>query len=168
MYTLTQLAATLLRLPLLLAAIALFFLMVLTFADVVLRSALSAPIQAATELIRISMAIIVFSALPIVSARGQHVAVDLLDGFFTRMGMARILDGIVTLLCGALLFLPASRIVDLAERARGYGDLTEYLSIPTFYIGWFIAILTFVTAAVMVVRGLIILFRPALLEHDDD
>ncbi|WP_276156013.1 TRAP transporter small permease subunit, partial [Sulfitobacter sp. Ks18] len=62
------------------ASLALFALMVLTFADVVMRSVFNAPIEAATELIRIGIALIVFSALPILSWRSQHIAVDLLDG----------------------------------------------------------------------------------------
>ena len=45
----------------------------------------------------------------------------------------------------------------LAERARDYGDVTEYLAIPQFYIGWFIALMTFVSAFVLVARGLITL-----------
>lgn len=47
-------------LPMAVASVALFGLMVLTFCDVVLRSALNAPIEAATELTRIAIAIVVF------------------------------------------------------------------------------------------------------------
>jgi TRAP-type C4-dicarboxylate transport system permease small subunit len=157
-------AGRLLGLPVAIAAAALFGLMMLTFLDVVMRSAFNAPIQAATELIRISIAIIVFSALPLLAARDQHISVDLLDGVFQRFRLARWRDGIVTLVCGVMLYFPAERVITLAERERSYGDKTEYLAIPTFYLGWFIAIMTFVTAAVMVVRGCIILFAPRYLE----
>ncbi|MFZ1814689.1 MAG: TRAP transporter small permease subunit [Rhizobiaceae bacterium] len=159
-----RIAARILQLPLVLASLCLFLLMILTFADVIMRSAFSAPIEAATELTRIAMAIIVFSALPVVSANAQHISVDLLDRFLDSLGISRLLDAVVTLACGVLLVFPASRTVDLAERARSYGDLTEYLSIPTFYIGWFIAIMTFVTALVMIMRGLILLVRPEILK----
>lgn len=158
------LIAKMLQMPLMLAAATLFLLMVLTFIDVIMRSVFSSPVEAATELTRIAMAVIVFSALPVVSARAQHISVDLFDGFFHSLGISRVSDGIVTLVCGLLLYFPASRTVDLAERARSYGDLTEYLAIPTFYIAWFIAIMTFVTAAIMFVRGLVILFWPSLLK----
>ena len=69
--------------PILLAVTALFAMMVLTFFDVVLRSAVDRPIEAATELTRILMAVVVFSALPVVSGRGEHISVDLLDRVFT-------------------------------------------------------------------------------------
>lgn len=157
-------AGRLLALPVAIAAAALFGLMMLTFLDVVMRSAFDAPIQAATELIRIAIAIIVFSALPLLAARDEHISVDLLDGVFQRLRLARWRDGVVTLICGVILYFPAERVIALAERERGYGDTTEYLAIPTFYIGWFIAIMTLVTAAVMVVRGIIILVAPQYLE----
>ena len=45
-------------------------MMIMTFFDVVLRSTINTPIEAATELTRILMAVVVFSALPVVSGRG--------------------------------------------------------------------------------------------------
>ncbi|WP_372891598.1 TRAP transporter small permease [Rhodosalinus sp.] len=151
--------------PVILAAAGLFGLMVLTFADVMLRSTFNAPIEAATELIRMAMAILVFAALPMLSWRDEHISVDLLDGVFQRFRLARVRDGLIQIVCGGILLFPAERIVVLAERARSYGDTTEYLSIPTFFIAWFIAIMTFAAAAVMILRGLVTLFRPSLLSE---
>jgi len=131
-------------------------MMAMTFADVVLRSAFDTPIEAATELIRIAMAIIVFSALPVISGRGEHISVDLLDRFYNQFWQ-RLRDGIVAIGCGLMLFWPAQRIVVLAERAASYGDVTEYLGIPQTYIAWMIAISTFITAIILVLRGLVIL-----------
>lgn len=156
------------ELPMLLAAATLFILMVLTFADVIMRSTFSAPIEAATELTRIAMAVIVFSALPVVSGRANHIVVDLLDPLFHRLGIERVLEGLVTLVCGVLLYWPAMRSFDLAARARSYGDLTEYLAIPVFYITWFIAFMTLVTALSMALRGAVILFKPDLLRGTHD
>lgn len=156
------------ELPMLLAAATLFVLMVLTFTDVIMRSTFSAPIEAATELTRIAMAVIVFSALPVVSGRANHIVVDLLDPLFQRLRIERVLEGLVTLISGVLLYWPAMRSFDLAARARNYGDLTEYLSIPVFYITWFIAFMTLVTALSMALRGLVILFKPDLLRGAHD
>ncbi|UWQ92372.1 TRAP transporter small permease [Rhodobacteraceae bacterium M382] len=141
------------RLPVALASLALFLLMAMTFADVILRSAFNAPIEAATELTRLLMALIVFSALPMISFQGHHIAVDLLDGLFARFRLERARDVAISLMCGGMLLWPANRMIDLAERARSYGDQTEYLNIPTYYIGWFIAISAFVTAAALILRG---------------
>ena len=142
------------RLPVALASLALFVLMAMTFADVILRSAFNAPIEAATELTRLLMAVIVFSALPMISFRDHHISVDLLDGLFARFRLSRVRDVVISLACGVMLYWPADRIIDLAERARSYGDRTEYLNIPTFYIGWLIAVSAFATVAALVARAL--------------
>ena len=52
--------------PIWLAATVLFLLMSMTFLDVILRSVFNNPIESATELTRLFMAILVFSALPMV------------------------------------------------------------------------------------------------------
>ena len=142
-------------LPVLLAALTLFAMMAMTFADVVLRSAFNAPIEAATELTRIMMAVIVFSVLPVVSAKGGHIAVDLTDSVFRGMA-AQVRDIVLALVCGTMLWWPGMRVIDLAERARSYGDVTEYLAIPQFLIGWFIGIATLITGAALILRGIVL------------
>lgn len=146
----------LVRLPSWLAAIALFLLMTMTFADVVLRSSINSPILAATEMTRIFMGIVVFASLPAVSAQGGHIVVDLFDGFFSEFA-SRIRDGLVNLVSGVLLFWPASKVYELAIREWNYGTVTEYLHIPQVYMSMFIAIFTALTALVMIGRGIYIL-----------
>ena len=143
--------------PIWLAATVLFLLMSMTFLDVILRSVFNNPIESATELTRLFMAILVFAALPLVSWNGENIVVDLFDPLFSK-GVARIRDILIDLSCGVLLFWPAMRIWDLAERSRRYGDVTEYLNMPQFYIGWFISIFTGYTAIIFVVRGFLRLF----------
>jgi len=150
------------------SSVALFALMTMTFADVVLRSVFNAPIQAATELTRIFMAIVVFSVIPILSGRGEHITVDLLDGFLRRFRLLRVSNAVVTLVCGVMLWWPAQKIVVLAKRAHSYGDLTEYLDIPVFYISWFVAIMVYATMVVLILRGLAIAFAPQHLERLHD
>ncbi len=146
-------------LPSLLAGVVLFLLMVMTFLDVVLRSTINDPIESATELTRLALAVIVFSSLPAVSYKGEHIVVDLLE---SRMGAGfrRVLDLVVNLACGLALLWPARRVWQLAERAREYGDVTEYLNIPQFWIAWFIAIMTFATALAFMARGIVLFIRP--------
>ena len=143
--------------PIWLAATVLFLLMSMTFLDVILRSVFNNPIESATELTRLFMAILVFSALPMVSWKGENIVVDLFDPLFPA-GVAKIRDILIDLSCGVLLIWPAMRIWDLAERSRRYGDVTEYLNMPQFYIGWFISIFTGYTALIFLVRGFVRLF----------
>ncbi|WP_397541975.1 TRAP transporter small permease subunit [Roseovarius salis] len=154
------------RVPILVACAALFALMVMTFFDVILRSSFNAPIEAATELTRIFVAIIVFSVLPHVSVTNYHISVDLTDSLFRRYRLERVRDGIILLASGVMLIWPTQRVVVLAERTRSYGDVTEYLAIPQFYIMWFIAIATGIAAAAMVVAGLLHFLAPHLLRDD--
>lgn len=152
--------------PVFVACIALFVLMVMTFADVLLRSVLNAPIEAATELTRILMAVVVFSVLPIISARGEHIEVDLADPVFDRLGLHDFRVALIKVICGALLYWPVQRLWVLMNRAREYGDTTEYLSIPVFYVTGFICAATAVTAIVMVLTGLAQFIVPSLQEPD--
>lgn len=152
-------------LPVIVACIALFILMVMTFCDVILRSVFNAPIEAATELTRILMAVLVFSVLPIISTTNGHIAVDLTDGFFSRLHLSRARDVVIYVASGIMLFWPAQRVWVLAERARDYGDVTEYLAIPTYLIGWFITLSVAITALVMIATGLLKAFAPNTLSE---
>ncbi len=154
--------------PTLAACAALFALMVMTFSDVILRSAFNAPIEAATELTRILMAVIVFSVMPVISARGAHISVDLMDGPVERAGLSRWRNAALFLVCGAMLFWPLKRVWILAERMRDYGDVTEYLAIPQFYIGWFIAASLAITMVSMLAVGLLWLIRPDVVDGYGD
>jgi len=142
-----------------LAGVVLFALMVMTFFDVVLRSTINNPIESATELTRLALAIIVFASLPAVSFKGEHIIVDLMEGFMGAW-LKRVLDLVINVACGVVLFWPALRVWQLAARAREYGDVTEYLHIPQFYISYFIAIMTFASALAFIARGLVLFFRP--------
>lgn len=145
--------------PTWLAASVLFLLMSMTFADVILRSLFGNPIESATELTRLFMAIIVFSSLPIVSWKGANIVVDLMDPLFSRR-LALLRDITIDLSCGIILLWPAKRVWDLAERAREYGDVTEYLNLPQHYAGWFIAVFTFATAITFTARAIARIISP--------
>ncbi len=163
MSSLIRIAGVIALAPTALAVLALFAMMVMTFFDVVLRSTINTPIEAATELTRIMMAVVVFATLPVISARNDHIAVDLMDGYF-KPAAARLRDAAIALICGAMLWWPAERVVVLAKRAESYGDVTEYLAIPQHYIAWFVAVFTYLTMAALIVRGLILIVEPRALE----
>lgn len=162
----SRVGAFLTRAPSWLAAIVLFALVWMTFFDVILRSTINNPIESATELTRLFMAIIVFSSLPVITWRGGHIAVDLLDPLFSN-ALARIRDTVIDLICGIVLFWPALRVWQLAERARSYGTTTEYLEIPQFYIAYFIAISTAITALVFLARGITRIVAPSRLPKNE-
>lgn len=147
-----------LAIPTWFAAATLFILMSMTFLDVILRSLFSNPIESATELTRLFMAIIVFSSLPMVSWKGENIAVDLLDPIMSDkiVHWRNILFDLIT---GIVLIWPTIRVWQLAERSRKYGDVTEYLNLPQHYTGWFIAIFTGITAMAFIARALVCIFQ---------
>jgi TRAP-type C4-dicarboxylate transport system permease small subunit len=150
------------RLPVWLACAALFALMAMTFADVILRSSFDAPIEAATELTRILVAVMVFAVMPLVSVTGGHIAVDLADGLFERAGIARARDGALLIVSGVLLSWPVSQVWTLAGRTRSYGDVTEYLGLPQHLVMSFIAVGITASAAAMVMVGILTWVAPRL------
>ncbi|MFC3614123.1 TRAP transporter small permease [Lutimaribacter marinistellae] len=165
MSALIHLARRISLIPVLVACLALFVLMIMTFCDVILRSVFNSPIEAATELTRILMAVLVFSVLPIISVTNGHIAVDLTDGLFQKFRLSRLRDAIIHILAGVMLYWPVERVWVLSNRARDYGDVTEYLGIPTFYVGWFITIAVGISAVALIVTGLLYLFAPQYLSE---
>lgn len=141
-----------------LSAIILFTLMSMTFFDVLLRSLFNSPLGMAPELTRIFLALIVFLSMPAVSVRGHQITVDLLDPIAEHLNLVHQQRSVAAIICGVMLIWPTQRIWLLAERARSYGDVTEYLSIPTFWLGWFIAVMVGVTSLGLILQGALSLF----------
>ncbi len=86
----------------LLAGIALFAIMVLTFLDVGGRKLLDNSITGSLELTELLMVVVIFGALPLVSERGEHVVFDSLDPYLPE-AVKKIQRALVHLLCGAAL-----------------------------------------------------------------
>lgn len=86
----------------LLAGIALFAIMVLTFLDVGGRKLLDHSITGSLELTELLMVVVIFGALPLVSERGEHVVFDSLDPYLPD-AVKKIQRALVHLLCGAAL-----------------------------------------------------------------
>ena len=86
----------------LLAGIALFAIMVLTFLDVGGRKLLDNSITGSLELTELLMVVVIFGALPLVSERGEHVVFDSLDPYLPD-AVKKIQHALVHLLCGAAL-----------------------------------------------------------------
>jgi TRAP-type transport system small permease protein len=113
----------------LLAAIALFSMMTLTFVDVVGRKFLGGSIIGGVELTELLMLVLIYTALPLASLAGEHVVFDLLD-FLLPERVKRWQSLIANLLC-AVLFAGASWFVfERALRTRMMGDTTAQLQIP--------------------------------------
>jgi TRAP-type C4-dicarboxylate transport system permease small subunit len=86
----------------LLAGLALFAIMALTFFDVLGRKFLSSSIPGSLELTELLMVIVIFAALPLVSDRGEHVAFDSLDHYLPAWAL-RAQSALVNAVCAVVL-----------------------------------------------------------------
>lgn len=86
----------------LLAGLALFAIMVLTFLDVSGRKLLDHSIPGSLELTELLMVVVIFGALPLVSERGEHVVFDSLDAILPD-ALKKIQRALVHLLCASAL-----------------------------------------------------------------
>ena len=129
------------------AAIALFAMMVLTFADVFSRKFLGNSINGAVELTELCMLVMIFAALPLASSAGEHVAFDLLD----RVLPARLLrwQAVLSQTLTSVVFGAASWMVwRRSERTWEMGDVTARLEIHLGPFHQFVAAMLVLTAVI--------------------
>lgn len=124
-------------------ALTVFLMMCIIFVDVFLRYLFNAPIPGSFEIVRFMMAIMVFSAIPLVTISKGHIVVGLLDGVFTgRLGKVRdVAVGLVSL--GALGLMAYLMGVQGGQLAR-FNKITGYLELPLSPLAYFMAVLSVV------------------------
>jgi TRAP-type C4-dicarboxylate transport system permease small subunit len=135
------------------AVTGLFALMVLTCVDVGGRYLFSNAVDGAVEITQFILAIVVFTEMPVVTWRGGHVLVDLLDGFVSQT-VIKVLALVSALIVSTSFYVVAVRIWQLGERQLRRGVVSEFLELPVGYLGEFIAIMSWFTAAGMITYGI--------------
>lgn len=125
----------------------LFAMMVLTFADVVLRYFFNAPIKGGFEVTEMMMAVLIFAGLPLVSRKHEHVTIDAFDRFFPA-AIRRVLYVVIHLVCAAALVGMAWLLYRKAGNFAEIGDVTQTLKFPIAPFVYLMALLTLVTALV--------------------
>lgn len=129
------------------AAIALFAMMLLTFADVVGRKVLGNSVVGAVELTELSMLVMIFLALPLASLAGEHIVFDLTDRYLPPrlLHLQKALAHVVS----AAVFGGAAWLV-WVKSARTYsmGDMTARLEIGLGPFHQLVAVMLLLTALV--------------------
>ncbi|GAA0691373.1 hypothetical protein GCM10009104_17820 [Marinobacterium maritimum] len=143
------------------SASVLFFLMALTCVDVLGRYLFNSPLHGGTEMTEIGLAVMVFAAMPVITWRGGHIVVDLLDRFLGSK-IVKVLSLFAALVMSSSLYFLALRIFELGERSIRRGVVTEFLAMPTGYIVQYIAIMSWATAFGMITYGV---YRILFQEH---
>jgi len=112
----------------LLAGLALFAIMVLTFLDVGGRKLLDHSITGSLEMTELLMVVVIFGALPLVSERGEHVVFDSLDGFLPS-AVQKIQRTLVHLMCGVALIALGWLMWQTGQDFSSTGETTAQLKI---------------------------------------
>ncbi|WP_418319417.1 TRAP transporter small permease [Piscinibacter sakaiensis] len=129
------------------AAIALFAMMVLTFADVVGRKFFDNSLTGAVELTEIFMTLMIYFALPLASLVGEHIVFDLLDKLMPA-ALLRWQKAASHGLTAAVLLGAAWVVRERAARTMEYGDMTATLEIKLWPFHSLVAVMLVVTAVV--------------------
>ncbi|MDX1375817.1 MAG: TRAP transporter small permease [Burkholderiales bacterium] len=104
-------------------------MMVLTFLDVSGRKLIASPIYGAYEVTEFMMGVLIFCALPLVTAREGHVTIDIMDHFVPRGAMTgqRIA---INLISAAVLGVITWQLWVLSESHLHTNEVTMTLHIP--------------------------------------
>jgi len=130
-----------------LSALPVALIVAITFADVFGRYVFSSPLRGGVEIIEYAMALLIFTALPLVTRRRGHVTVSLIDGMVRGVG-----SRIKSVLCDAISAL-ALALLTWRLALQGMSDLesgaaTVVLGLPqaplAFVLTAFAAVSTWV------------------------
>jgi TRAP-type C4-dicarboxylate transport system permease small subunit len=131
-------------------AVLLMAMMLITVVDVIGRYGLKQPVPGAYELIELMLAIVIFTALPLVCLRDENITVTILIERFPAR-TRQIYAGVVSLLCAGVLVAVAWRLYAHAAQLASYGDVTMFLRLPRGPIGYTMAVLSALGAIALVV-----------------
>ena len=136
------------------ASLLLFFMMALTVVDTFLRKVFSAPIGSAFELTELSLTLVIFAGLPLITARRGHVQVELIEPFLSRF-VRRSSDLVIDLVVTVALAVLAWQLWLKAAEQVGYGDTTSVLQISLGPVTFVMAILAGVAAAISLANAIL-------------
>lgn len=130
-----------------LAALALFGIMMLTLVDVTGRKLASASLPGSLELTELMLVVVIFAGLPLVSLQREHVVFDSLDPLLPP-ALRRVQQALVDAACGAALLGVAWLMWTKGSQMIEYGDTTAQLKLPLGPFVYLMSVLCAVTAAV--------------------
>ncbi len=142
------------------AAVVLFCLMLLTCVDVFGRYFLNRPVWGGFELTEMLLAALIFAGLPLVTLRGDHVTVDLLDPI-TPDWLFRVQHAAACAIGSVCTAYLAWRLWLRAENLQQAGETTAVLKIQQAWLTYAMAVLMAFTAVAL----LVLLFRRPRRHH---
>ena len=130
------------------ASIVLFFMMALTFVDVIGRYLFNSPVVGGVELTEFAMAIVIFLGLTLLCCEEGHVVVDIFDSFVPE-GMKPIQNIIINIVSFIVMGVISWQLWLKAGEAVEYGDRTQFLLMPMGPLFYFMSIMTGISSVIM-------------------
>jgi TRAP-type C4-dicarboxylate transport system permease small subunit len=115
-----------------LLVLTLFAMVALTFVDVIGRRFFDKPVYGAHDLTEHLMALIVFAGLPVLTARREHLSIDLLDAWLLKPRFA-VWHRLVDVLIAVTLAVIGWEYAVAAHEAAQIKEVSQALNIPR---GW--------------------------------
>jgi len=143
-----------------LSAIPVALIVAVTFVDVFARYVFSAPVRGSVEIVEYAMALVIFTALPLVTRHRGHVTVSLVDGLM-RGTANRLKIFLCDLLSTAVLGVQAWRLWIQAADDLAHGSRSVVLGWPHAPLYYAMAVLAAVSTFCMLwlswrsLRGLV-------------
>jgi TRAP-type C4-dicarboxylate transport system permease small subunit len=132
------------------SAVVLFFMMGLTLVDVLGRYLFSWPIPGGFEMTEVALATLIFAGLPLVTARDEHVTVDLFDRLIPG-AVRHVRDALISLIAGGVVAAIGYHVWQKALESKAYGDITATIHIPLWPLVFFMSVMLFGTGLVFLV-----------------
>jgi TRAP-type C4-dicarboxylate transport system permease small subunit len=139
--------------------LAAFFLtatMMVTVADVLLRTFFSYPIRGVLELVELGLACTIFLALPAVFLRDEHLVVDVID-HLAKKPVVRLLDLTGAVVSLVVLVVMLWQMLPLARTMHEFGDVTSDLSIRKLW--YWVPVLLGIFASALATLVFVVRFR---------
>lgn len=147
-------------------AFVVFAMMALTTVDVTARYVFSAPVPGGFEIMQFMMALVIFTALPLVTWNGGHIVVSIFDGFFK--GAVRYVQRLFALTVSAVaIAVICWRMWKQGDVLADGDQITGFLEWPIAPIAYAMSVLAAITLVIVLVliwrhlRGEDIAARPA-------
>lgn len=129
-----------------------FLLMMITLVDVVGRNLFNLPIPASFEITRLTLGMMVFVALPLISANDEHVTIGLFNGLFKGRAANRK-QFVVSLFVSFLCVVWARELWVQAAALAQQNEVMMFLKIRLAPFVYAMSVLTMLTAAIHLVQA---------------
>lgn len=150
------------------SGLVLFGMMLVGLTDVFCRYVLASPIPGAAEIAELALGVMVFTALPLVTARGEHVTVELIGPSSTSGGwLVKVQTLGVSLISAGIVGIMAWQLVITGQDFASYGDSSSFLGIPLAPVAWVMAAMAALSALILLVQGIAAVL-PAVLPRPED